>query len=280
MCCRQRGRRRAQVASNRSQATGRSNRRATMCETARDMRHGGLRLGCDEAQARPPRHPPHHGEPDELPHLNLELPRMAGHGAGQLALGEVGQRRCGRALGSAGSLELPVYLGGDLGLHGGVAGQGAERGSESAGGQQRSLGPGGQLDGRGQQDRQGQARRADPPAGPRPVPRRGRGRRRRPVAGCRCLPGAGAGGLAHVSSPGRCRRGAAQGQRGGRGLAAFFLRADREATDGCQHGLLRADRRCELLLRLEHLLVQAAHVGQDVGGEVDPGLPGGAVRLS
>jgi hypothetical protein len=52
-----------------------------------------------------------------------------------------------------------------------------------------------------------------------------------------------------------------------------------DAEDLRQAVTRRADRRCELLLRLEHLLVLAAHIRQDVGGEVDAGLPRGVVRV-
>jgi hypothetical protein len=52
------------------------------------------------------------------------------------------------------------------------------------------------------------------------------------------------------------------------------------AEDLRRAGARRADRRCELLLRLEHLLIQAAHVRQDLDGQVGTGRPGGAVRLS
>ena len=54
-------------------------------------------------------------------------------------------------------------------------------------------------------------------------------------------------------------------------------RADAEQLG--QAGARRADRGSELLLRLAHLVIQAAHVRQERGGEVAPGLPGGAGRL-
>jgi len=54
-------------------------------------------------------------------------------------------------------------------------------------------------------------------------------------------------------------------------------RADPE--DVGDRGARRADRDGQLVLRLADLGVQAAHVGQELGGELAAGLPGGAGRL-
>ena len=52
-----------------------------------------------------------------------------------------------------------------------------------------------------------------------------------------------------------------------------------DAEELGQAGARRADRGSKLLLRFTHLLIQAAHVRQELGGEVAPGLPSGAEGL-